>query len=46
MFNDDDVEEFSSMASFSYDDDYNDDFVYDRIYISYCPWCGRKLGEK
>ena len=26
MFNDDDVEEFSSMASFSYDDDYNDDF--------------------
>ena len=24
-------------------DDYNDDFVYDRIYISYCPWCGKKV---
>lgn len=24
-------------------DDYDDDWIYDRIYINYCPWCGRKL---
>lgn len=24
-------------------DDYNDGFVYDKIYINYCPWCGRAL---
>lgn len=24
-------------------DDYNDGFVYDKIYISYCPYCGRSL---
>lgn len=27
-------------------DEYNDGFVYQREYISYCPWCGRKLREK
>lgn len=26
-------------------DYYDDDFVCDRIYISYCPYCGRKLGD-
>ena len=26
-------------------DEYNDDFVWDKIYIVYCPFCGRKLGE-
>ena len=24
-------------------DEYNDDFVHQREYIDYCPWCGRKL---
>ena len=23
-------------------DEYDDGFVYQREYISYCPWCGRK----
>ena len=27
-------------------DEYDDGFVYQREYISYCPWCGRKLEEK
>ena len=27
-------------------DDYYDDWIYDHIYINYCPWCGRKLEEK
>ena len=26
-------------------DEYDDDYVHQREYISYCPWCGRKLGE-
>ena len=26
-------------------DEYNDDFVHQREYIAYCPYCGRKLGE-
>lgn len=26
-------------------DEYDDGFVHQREYISYCPWCGRKLGE-
>lgn len=26
-------------------DEYDDDFVHQREYIAYCPWCGRKLGE-
>lgn len=26
-------------------DEYDDEFVHQREYISYCPWCGRKLGE-
>ena len=26
-------------------DEYDDGFVHQRKYISYCPWCGRKLGE-
>ena len=24
-------------------DDYDDDFIHVKEYISYCPWCGRKL---
>lgn len=24
-------------------DNVDKDFVYDKIYIEYCPWCGRKL---
>lgn len=27
-------------------DDYNDGFIYDKINISYCPWCGRSLEDK
>lgn len=27
-------------------DDYNDGFVYDKIYINYCPYCGRDLENK
>ena len=27
-------------------DEYDDGFVCQREYISYCPWCGRKLEEK
>lgn len=26
-------------------DEYGDDFIYLKEYISYCPYCGRKLGE-
>ena len=26
-------------------DEYDDGFVHQKEYISYCPWCGRKLGE-
>lgn len=27
-------------------DNYNDDFVTERIYgVKYCTWCGRKLGD-
>ena len=26
-------------------DKYDDGFVHQKEYISYCPWCGRKLGE-
>lgn len=26
-------------------DDYNDDFIHQREYIAYCPWCGRKLNS-
>lgn len=24
-------------------DDVDDDWIYEKIYIEYCPWCGRKL---
>lgn len=24
-------------------DDYDDEFIHDRIYIEYCPFCGRNL---
>lgn len=27
-------------------DAYNDDWVYQKEYISYCPWCGRDLENK
>lgn len=27
-------------------DEYDDGYVHQREYIDYCPWCGRKLGEK
>ena len=27
-------------------DTYNDDWVYKKEYISYCPWCGRDLENK
>ena len=27
-------------------DEYDDGFVHQKEYISYCPWCGRKLGEQ
>ena len=26
-------------------DAYDDGFVHQKEYITYCPWCGRKLGE-
>lgn len=26
-------------------DTYYDGYIHDRIYINYCPWCGRKLKE-
>lgn len=26
-------------------DEYDDDFVHQREYIAYCPYCRRKLGE-
>lgn len=26
-------------------DEYDNGFVHQREYVSYCPWCGRKLGE-
>lgn len=25
---------------------YNDDFIHQRVWINYCPWCGRKLPER
>lgn len=25
---------------------YDDNFVHQRVYIDYCPWCGRKLKEE
>lgn len=27
-------------------DEYDDDFVHQRVYIDYCPWCGKKLKDK
>ena len=27
-------------------DEYDDGFVHQKKYITYCPWCGRKLGGK
>lgn len=27
-------------------DEYNDDYVHQREYINYCPFCGRKLKGK
>lgn len=27
-------------------DEYDDEFIHQREYINYCPWCGRKLKEK
>lgn len=27
-------------------DEYNDDYVYQREYVNYCPFCGRKLIEQ
>lgn len=27
-------------------DTYNDDWVYQKEYISYCPWCGRELENR
>lgn len=27
-------------------DEYDDEFVHQKEYIAYCPWCGRKLGGK
>lgn len=27
-------------------DDYEDGYIHDKIYISYCPWCGRDLENK
>lgn len=26
-------------------DEYDDDFVYERFYIEYCPYCGKHLGK-
>lgn len=26
-------------------DNVDDDFVYEQLFIDYCPWCGRKLSE-
>lgn len=26
-------------------DNYEDDFIHDRIYINYCPFCGERLGK-
>lgn len=26
-------------------DEYNGDFIHQKEYIAYCPWCGRKLGK-
>lgn len=27
-------------------DEYDDEFVHQREYVNYCPWCGRKLKEE
>lgn len=27
-------------------DEYDDDYVHQREYINYCPFCGRKLSEQ
>lgn len=27
-------------------DDYDDEYVHQKVYISYCPFCGRKLGNE
>ena len=27
-------------------DEYDDGFVHQKEYITYCPWCGRKLGGR
>ena len=26
-------------------DEYDGGFIHQKEYITYCPWCGRKLGE-
>ncbi len=37
-------EHFIDVKTFEWDY-YYDDYVSQRVYISYCPWCGRKLDE-
>jgi len=27
-------------------DEYNDGYVHQKVYISYCPYCGRKLNDE
>ena len=27
-------------------DNVDDDYVYEKVYIDYCPWCGRRLDGK
>lgn len=27
-------------------DDYDDEYIHQKVYINYCPYCGRKLGEE
>ena len=45
IFYDEIAKEFYLNHETSQWDYYDDDFVCDRIYIKYCPFCGRKLGE-
>lgn len=44
IYQDDDNDFYLEIQTFEWDS-YNDDWFYERIYITHCPWCGRKLGE-
>ena len=36
---------YMDIETFAWDYD-DEDYIHQREYINYCPWCGRKLGAK